>query len=286
MRFDQVAVTGGAGRLGRHVVAALEPHCDVTVLDLEAPSSDVGFIRTDVLDPAGLGAALRGMDAVIHLAGLDLDTQASSDVYLRTNVVGTWNVLEAALEAGVGRAVLCSSVTATGLSESRPDFAPQYLPVDEDHPNAPDHPYSVSKQLVETIASGFRRRGPMEVLCLRLMLVGFAQNLDLVRRRERDPLCRWLFYHVGPEDAGQAFLCALNADAPAFGTYFITAADSCHRRATLEWLQASLGTLPPVRKPSVYDGFARASVFDGSRAREDLGFEPRQMWPDLCPEDF
>ncbi len=284
MRFDTVAVTGGAGRLGHYVVKALEPHCMVKVLDLDAPSADLDFARTDILDPIGLRAELQGVDAVVHLAGIDLDTPASPDAFLRTNAVGTWNVLEAALDAGVGRVVLCSSVTATGLSESRPDFAPHYLPVDEDHPMAPVHPYSVSKQLIETIASSFRQRGPMEVLSLRLMLVGFARNFDLVRQRVLDPSSRWLFYHIGPEDAGQAFVCALDAERPAYGTYFITAVDTCHNRPTLEWLRASLGTLPPVAKHGIYERSPRASVFDGSRAREDLGFLPVQMWHDLCPE--
>ncbi len=283
MRFDKVAVTGGTGRLGRYVVAALEPHCTVKVLDLDSPPPEEDFAKADVLVPTELQAGLQGADAVIHLAGIDLDSPASPDAFLRTNAVGTWNVLEAALEAGVRRVVVCSSVSATGLSESRPDFMPHYLPVDEDHPMSPAHPYSVSKQLVETVAASFRRQGRMEVLSLRLMLVGFTQNFDLVRQRIGEPHCRWLFYHVGPEDAAQAFLRALETEAPAFDTYFITAADSCHPRPTLDWLQTSLGTLPEIRKPSVYQEFPRASVFDGSRAREDLGFLPRQTWNDLCP---
>lgn len=282
MRFDRVAVTGGGGRLGGYVVEALRDHCEVTVVDLAPPADGVAFERADVLDRARLHAALEGHDAIVHLAGIDVATAATPDAYLTTNAVGTWNVLEAAQQRGARRVVVCSSIAATGLGEARPDFPPRYLPVDEDHPLSPRHAYGVSKQLAETVAAGFMRGGAMQVISLRPMLVMLPHAFDLVRAQAGDPTSRWLFYYVDPKDCARAFRCALEADALACPSYFITAADTCHARPTLEWLEAALGRLPEVRKPGLYRDRPRASVFDGSRAREILGFAPVSNWLELA----
>ena len=281
MRFERVAVTGGSGRLGAHVVAALKDHCSVTVLDRAPPEADVPFVRADILDPHSIAAAIEGHDAVVHLAGIDLDEETRAQDYLTTNVAGTWNVLEAAESRGVRRVVLCSSITATGLGEARGDHPPLYLPVDEDHPLRPHHPYGVSKRLMETVGEAFRSRGGLEVLNLRLMLVLLSHNYDLARRRAADPDCRWLFYYITPEDAARAFRCALSVEAPPVSTFFITACDTCHAVPTLKWMERALGHLPEVRDAARYDRNPRASVFCGERARQHLGFEPASDWPAL-----
>lgn len=280
MRFERVAVTGGSGRLGSFVVAELRGHCEVTVLDLVPPAVDVDYVKADILDPVSLFGALQGHDAVVHLAGIDLDTETSGDAYLRGNLLGTWNLLEAAHEHGLRRAVLCSSITATGLGEARRDFAPRYLPVDEDHPMAPCHPYGLSKQLMEAAAESFVRRG-MEVVCLRPMLVMLPHNFALVRERAADPASRWLFYYIGTQDCARAFRCTLEAPDLPHSTCFITASDSCHPKPTLEWLKAAHGILPEVRNPQLYRDNPRASVFDGSRARNMLDFSATTTWSKL-----
>lgn len=281
MRFDRVAVTGGSGRLGAFVVEELRRHCDVMVLDLNPPLADVAFKRLDVLDRTRMVETLEGHDAIVHLAGIDLDTETEADRYLTTNVVGTWNVLEAAKECDIRRVVLCSSITATGLSEARPDFPPCYLPVDEDHPMKPQHAYSVSKQMVELAGDAFNRPGAFDVISLRLMLVMLPHNYALARERAADPASRWLFYYITPQDAAVAFRCALEADALPYTRYFITAADTCHTAPTLEWVERAQGMVPELRNPDFYGDNPRASIFDGSRAREVLGFSPSSNWLDL-----
>ena len=284
MRFDRVAITGGSGRLGAFVVEELRRHCDVTVLDLNPPHADVAFEPLDVLGRTRMVETLQGYDAVVHLAGIDLDTETEADRYLTTNVVGTWNVLEAAEECGVRRVVLCSSITATGLSEARPDFPPHYLPVDEDHPMKPQHAYSVSKQMVELAGDAFNRPGAFDVISLRLMLVMLPHNHALAQERAADPATRWLFYYITPQDAAVAFRCALEADALPYTRFYITAADTCHPAATLEWVERAQGALPKLRNPDFYADSPRASIFDGTRAREVLEFSPSSNWLDLSSQ--
>lgn len=278
MSFATVAVTGGSGRLGKYVVHELRSHYEVKVLDLEAPGDGTAFQKTDVLKPGELKTALAGQDAVVHLAGLDLDQAASPDAFLHVNAVGTWNVLEAAYDAGVSRVIQCSSITATGLNEAREDFSPLYLPVNEDHPTRPVDPYGVSKRLQEEIARSFNHRDGFDVVSLRLMLVMFETNRALVQDRLKDPANRWLYYYVSPADAARAFHCALEAHELPYDTMFITAQDTCRGEATLEWLAAEFGNLPDIRDPALYERNPRASIFDGSRARKALNFVPQDSW--------
>lgn len=282
MGLNKVAVTGGSGRLGKYVVKELSAHYDIKVLDLVPPRDGTAFQKTDVLNPDELRSGLEGCDAVVHLAGIDLDQDTTPDAYLRVNAVGTWNVLQAACDAGAKRVVQCSSISATGLGEARKDFPPQYLPVNEDHPTAPVHPYGVSKKLQEEIARSFNHRVEIDVISLRLMLVMFDSNLDLVRDRSQDPASKWLFYYISPQDAAHAFHCALKAGELSFDTFFITAPDTCRSEPTLQWLQGQIGQLPEVRNPKTYALDPRASIFDGSRAKQALGFVAQDNWMTTC----
>jgi len=156
-------VTGAAGFLGSHVADVLaERGSDVTVLDL-ADNPRHRTIKADLMEIDGLAAAFAGMDFVCHLA-------AVGDVYLagekpwlaaQVNATGSANVCEAALRAGVPRVIYASTWEVYGT--------PQYQPIDERHPCAPDHPYNITKLAGErlTLAYGHLRKG-LTVAALRL----------------------------------------------------------------------------------------------------------------------
>jgi UDP-glucose 4-epimerase len=156
-------VTGGSGFLGSHVADVLaESGHDITVFDL-TPTSRHRFVVGDLQDREGLAAAFAGAEFVCHLA-------AVGDVYLagekpwlaaQVNVTGSANVCEAALTANVTRIVYASTWEVYG--------APQYQPMDERHPCAPDHPYNITKLAGErlSLAYGHLRPG-LSVTSLRL----------------------------------------------------------------------------------------------------------------------
>lgn len=277
----RVVVTGGSGRLGQYVVRQLMKNFELKVLDLSRPPQDVAFAEVDVLDLAALRRELAGADAVVHLAAIDFDHRAPPETYIHVNTMGTWNVLQAAHELGIRRVVLCSSVSACGLSEANPAYAPAYLPVDEAHPQDPIQAYSVSKQIMEAMAQSFTRRGDIEVLCLRPMMVLIPDNVAPTLERAKETATRWLFYYVTPEDCARAFECALLAENVKFGVFFITAEDSCRDEPTLQWVRRALGALPEIRDPERYAANPYASVFDGSLAREVLGFRPTSSWREI-----
>ncbi len=155
-------ITGGAGFLGSHVADHLaEAGHQIRVLDL-ADSTRHETVRADLLDLDALERAFAGVEFICHLA-------AVGDVYLAmerphlaasVNVAGTANVCEAALRAGVGRVVVASTWEVYGV--------PQYQPIDEQHPCAPDHPYNITKLGGERMAVAYAHFKELPVVALRL----------------------------------------------------------------------------------------------------------------------
>lgn len=280
MTHQRIAVTGGSGRLGRFVVREIARDRDVTVLDRAQAPEGVAFAPVDIMDLPALRRALKGHDAIVHLAGIDLDFAVAQDDTMRVNALGSWHVLQAAEELGIRRVILCSSVCASGVNEVRADFPPLYLPVDEDHPCRPNTAYGLSKLALEAMGAGFARRG-MEVVSLRPTLVMFDDIVDSVVARASDQAHRSLFYYVTPEDAARGFRCAVDAAEVRDGAFFLTADDSCRAEPTLDWLPRMIGARPSIRHEARYRADPRASVFSGESARLHLGFAPRSNWNEI-----
>lgn len=274
--MNKVVVTGGSGRVGLYVVRQLMKTMHVVVADLVAPQNiEVEFIQTNVMHLDEVRHALKGADAVIHLAALDFDWKAASEKYIDVNVRGTWHVLQVSQEQNIEKVVLCSSVSASGLSEMRPDWIPQSLPVDELHLNKPVQAYSVSKILMEQMAKSFVDGYPnMNVICLRPLAVvlneTLAEYIDFVDAEDR----HWLFYYVTAEDVATAFEAAVNIKGLRFGTFYLSADDTSHPEDTFTWYQNKIGKLPEIKNPKLYQNYPRASIFSNRQAKDILGWKP------------
>ena len=195
--------------------------------------------------------------------------------------MGTWNTVQAAREAGIRKVVLASSISATGIGEMRPDFPPEYLPVDEAHAMKPAHAYGVSKLVVEDIARGFAAQGGISITCLRPVAVIVESNLRRAVDRAADPGHRWLASYVTGEDTGRAFAAALGYEA-AFDAMFIAAEDSASEVPTVERLAGVFGAAPKVRDPGWFERDPRASPIDATRAKERLGWRATTTWREVA----
>src|SRR5919109_3650810 len=142
----EILITGGNGLLGRHLVSALEDRGD-NVRVLALPGEDTGSLeargvavhRGDIRHRETLTAAMSGVDAVLHLAGM-MGVWRPMEEYHAVNVAGTENVCRAALAAGVRRLVHMSSSSVYGVALGRP--------AREDFPLTPfPDPYPVTKAL-------------------------------------------------------------------------------------------------------------------------------------------
>lgn len=301
MDFDNVLVTGGSGLLGRFVVDEMLPHCSVSVLDIKPPAQTVDYREIDILDADGVMAAVSGHDAVIHLAAIDDGNDFPDYDYFRTNVQGTWNLLHAAEAAGVRKVVVASSTAAYGVGRDR---MPDYLPVDEAHPQRPTATYSLTKQLMEVQCRSFVTRGALAIVCLRPTLIVRPEREAAIRAQldlddpDSDPpegadrlgdaapygALSVLRSYVRSADAARCFRLALDYDDERFDVFNVGAVDGIGHERTLPRLEAAYGRLPEIRDPDLYDRDAFASTLDSSRARERLGWEPRGDWDSIVDQ--
>jgi NAD dependent epimerase/dehydratase len=172
----KVLVTGADGFIGSHLVESLlEEGCNVRALVYYNSFNNWGWLDTfsqnqldaievipgDVRDPNGMRKAVKGCDLVFHLAaliGIPYSYHAPLS-YLRTNVEGTLNVMQGALQAGVSLLVQTSTSEVYGTA--------QYVPMDEEHPLQGQSPYAASKIGADKMAEAFHRSFGLPVVTLR-----------------------------------------------------------------------------------------------------------------------
>jgi len=279
MGFEKVLCTGGSGRLGSYVTEDLRSRCALTVLDVKPPPAPgVQYVNASITDFAALKKAFHGQHAIVHLAAIPNPRTAPADVTFSTNVQGTWNVLQAAEEAGVRRVVVASSDAALGLHYNPPGYGPQYLPIDESHPLRPIEFYSLSKEVTETICRSYANRGKLEVLAIRPTHIVFPPEYPELEARGADVQNYHIWTYVSPEDVAQGFRLALDTAKAPFQAFYISAADGLNTRPTLDMLRERYGTLPEIRNPDYFRRNPLASVLDIARAQDVLGFEPTSDW--------
>ncbi|AWB93224.1 NAD-dependent epimerase/dehydratase family protein [Aeromicrobium chenweiae] len=181
----KVLVTGAAGSIGRTLVRGLPAagH-ELRGLDLVAADTDgcaLGWVTGDCLDPAVASEAVRGVDAVVHLAGNpDEDSLPAS---LESHVHATARLLDAMVEHGVGRIVYASSNHAVGQTP-RSELLTTHVPP------RPDTFYGVAKVAAEALLSLYADRHGIAATALRIGT--FEERPSTVRA-----LSTWL----SPDDA-------------------------------------------------------------------------------------
>src|SRR6266508_2120692 len=289
MNDTNVLVTGSGGLLGRHVVRELAEHGSVTGFDQKRCSEPIPQIIADVTDLAAVRAACAGKHAVIHVAARPNIWSGTGDEILRVNVMGTWNVLQAAEDAGVRRVVLCSSDSVMGFTVMSGSLrAPDYAPIDGAHPLRLTDPYALSKLVGEQIGRSFVERGKLEVIALRPVFVLYPEMYGEVKARAKDPASYQgpavggpsaagggpLWHYVDPRDVARAFRLALEVPVlRRFEGLFISARTTLAPTPTIERLEQYLKRKVEVRTPGVYARNPHAPLYDLSRARGVIGYE-------------
>jgi NAD dependent epimerase/dehydratase len=162
-KSSRALVTGADGFIGSHLVEMLVAR-GYTVRALAQYNSfndwgwlegapclpDIEVISGDIRDPHFCRHMMKDVDVVFHLAALIAIpySYVAPDSYVDTNVRGTLNVCQAALDAGVKRVIHTSTSEVYGTA--------QYVPIDEKHPLQPQSPYSASKIGADAIAQSFQ----------------------------------------------------------------------------------------------------------------------------------
>lgn len=282
----RVVVTGAAGLLGGYVVDALLGKWVVHGLDTQPQTGDVTQTVASILDLDALKRAFAGAEAVVHIAAAANIGSGTPERIIDLNTKGTWNVLEAALCAGVQRVVLCSTDSVMGNTVWKEHFwCPEALPVDEQHPLRPADPYGLSKLMAEEAGRSYARRG-LEVLALRPVFTLFPSMMGEVLARHRSPRgysgpCAgghvaagggFCWHHLDPRDLAEAFRLALETDWQGYEAFYLCAPSTLHPRPTLDRIVEIFGHLPGRIDESQYRKNPFAAMFDTRLAEQRLGW--------------
>lgn len=159
-----VVITGAAGNIGSVLREGLRGRCETLALADIAPLGEAApgeqlFENADICDLGGMQAIMESADCVVHLAGMPVE--APWETILNLNLIGCYNVFEAARRARVKRVVFASSVHAIGFHRRSRTIDTQVM-------TRPDTRYGVSKVYGEALGRLYADKHGMSVACLRI----------------------------------------------------------------------------------------------------------------------
>ena len=277
----RIVVTGGSGNVGRYVVDELRKFGHrVTVFDKKEPKDkDVTFAKGNILEVNDCRKAFSGAQAIIHLAAIVSPLSESPERTMNMNVMGTFNVHQAAADLGIQKVVHASSGASYGFDYAKKDLLPYYLPLDEDHPQEPEDCYGLSKKIGEEIASSFTKKYKMITIALRICFVWFPEKVDyyrsLVKEPERWKHLLWIYNDV--RDVAFVFRLAVEAKGLKHEVFLISAEDNGTECNSVELVARFYSNRIPFKKH--VEG--RQSLADWSKAERLLGYKPRYCWRDI-----
>jgi UDP-glucose 4-epimerase len=293
---SRVVVTGGAGTIGSHVVDLLVKcgATEVVVLDnfvrgrrcnlaWALEHGNLRVVEGDIRDVASVRAATAGTDLVFHLAALRI-TQCAEQPRLANDVLddGTFNVLEAAVEAGVGKVVASSSASVYGLAEEFPT-------TERHHPYNNDTFYGAAKAFNEGMLRSFHAMYGLDYVALRYFNV-YGPRMD-VHGLYTEVLIRWMeriawggaplilgdgtqtmdFVHVA--DVARANILAAEADVTDEVFNVASGVETSLNELATVLLEVMGSDLSPEYGPARADNGVTRRLADTTAAASRLGFQ-------------
>ena len=170
--MKKIVLTGAAGRLGSHLREPLSKLADELVSsdladDLGTLYDGETYVKADLTSLDDMTALLEGADMVVHFGAYG--DEAPFDTILGPNIIGAYNVWEAAYKNGVRRVVYASSIHAVGM-HAKNDF------IGTDAPHRPDTFYGLAKCFAEDLASMYWDKRGIEAVCMRILSAANVGN--------------------------------------------------------------------------------------------------------------
>lgn len=296
MKNKRILITGGAGLIGSHIadLVALEQPREIVILDnfvrgrrenlaQAAAAFPLTIVEGDIRDQASLKKLFEGVDIVFHQAAIRI-TQCAEEPRLAFDVLaeGTFNVLEAAIGAGVSKVVAASSASVLGLADSFPT-------TEAHHPYNNRTIYGAAKAFNEGLLRSFAEMYGLQYVALRYFNV-YGPRMD-VYGAYTEVLIRWMerlaagqppiihgdgtqtmdFVHVG--DIARANLLA--AKSPVTDEVFnVASGEETSLRELAERLSHVMGvTAEPQHAPARKVNAVTRRLADTHKAAQMLGFE-------------
>ncbi|RYE90543.1 MAG: NAD(P)-dependent oxidoreductase, partial [Cytophagaceae bacterium] len=261
---------------------------DVFVVDTVAPAKGIPHIIADLADfgqtldalssvgqEIHAGVAPQAFEAVVHLAAFPTPRQYPDAHLFQNNIMGTYNVFEAARRLGIHNVIWASSETTLG--EPFENDAP-YAPVDEDYPLRAKSAYALAKVLMEDMARQFCYQTPdMKLIGLRFSNVMEPADYEKFASYQADPEERkWnMWAYIDARDGAQAIRKAIEWQATGMHAFIIANADTVMEKPSAELMQEALPGVAVRKELSEHE-----TLLSIEKARRVLGYEPTHTWRD------
>jgi UDP-glucose 4-epimerase len=287
----KVVITGSRGKVGRAAVQAfVDAGHDVLGVDLVRPVFDAGVVvpgryqMADLTDAGSAYSIVAGADAVVHVAAIPQPTGNPPHVVFQTNLMSTFNLIEAAVRFGVKRFVNVSSESIVGNFFPERPFLPDYAPVDEQHPLHPQDPYALSKSFGEQLMDAAVRRSDIRAISIRPSTVHNEDNYEEnLGKQVRDPshLSANLWSYIDVYDLADALVLAAESELPGHEVFYIASPDNAGGHDFAAILHEFYGDRIELRALDRVD----SSGISIAKARRLLGWNPSRSWRDYLDED-
>jgi nucleoside-diphosphate-sugar epimerase len=288
----RIAFTGGSGKAGRHVVAylAAQGHKVLNIDQVPLRMAGVGDLVADITDSGQIFNALSthidgaemdagaapAFDAVVHFAAVPaLMLKPDNETY-RVNVMGTYNVIEAAVKLGIRKIIIASSETTYGVCFSNGIVDPKVLPLDEDYDIDPMDSYGMSKKVNEATARSFQRRSGADIYALR---IGNVIEPHEYETRFPDFFAnpgqrrRITFSYIDARDLGQIVDLALKKDGLGWQVFNACNDTNSVCQPNAELLAEFFPNVPLSRPVGPQE-----SLLSNAKIRKVLGFKEQHNW--------
>ena len=227
------------------------------------------------MDDLKTGERPRPVDAVVHFAAIPRILIKPDDETFRVNVMGTYNVIEAATKLGIRKIVIASSETTYGVcfAEGDKDFA--RFPLEEDYDVDPMDSYGLSKVVNEKTARAFAMRYGADIYALRIGNVIEPHEYGQFAGFLTDPMSRkrnaWSY--IDARDLGQIVKLALEKDGLGFQVFNAVNDTITADMPTRQFLERYCPGTPIVRELAEFE-----APISNRKTREVLGFREEHDW--------
>ena len=287
----KVLVTGAHGKVGRAASKALiQAGHEVVETDLTRPiferkaEGTPRYLQADLTDAGQAFSVVCGVDAVVHVAAIAEPSGNPPAVVFQTNLMATFNVLEASVRFGIKRFVNISSETVPGFFFPERPFLPDYAPVDELHPMNPQDPYALSKMFGEQLMDAAVSRSDIKCISLRPSWVqyevNYAGNLG-PQIRDSAVLSPNLWSYIDVYDLADAIVLSVESKLPGHEVFYIASPDNVGGWDFAEILKKYYGDKIALNPVSRKD----ASGISSEKAQKMLGWKPKRSWRDYLDKD-
>jgi len=288
----RILFTGGSGKAGRHVMpwlvnAGYEVH-NIDLVPFDSPG--VTNLIVDISDSGQVfnalsmhrdfgdletGKGVQPFDAVVHFAAIPRILIKPDNETFKVNVMGTYNVIEAAVKLGIRKVIIASSETTYGICFAEGDRMPHALPMDEDYDVDPMDSYGLSKIVNEKTARAFSERTGADIYALRIGNViephEYEAFKDFVAHPETRLRNAWCY--IDARDLGQIVHRCIEKDGLGYQVFNATNDTITSDMTTQELAARFFPGVPFTREMGADEG-----LISNRKIREVLGFQEEHYW--------